>query len=77
MVKRGQLLTEDTKEHFFKIAYPSAPFQEYVDYYFEISTSTDAADFYINGLPCRGTNTMLFLQLVKRMPLFVICITLN
>lgn len=55
MLKRGQLLTEDAKESFFKIAYPDAPFQEYVDYYFEIRTNTTAADFYINGLPSANT----------------------
>ncbi|SDF03368.1 DUF6597 domain-containing transcriptional factor [Chitinophaga filiformis] len=64
MIKRGQLLTEDAKEHFFKIAYPYAPFQEYVDYYFEISTSTDAADFYINGLP--SSNTLIAFNLNKQ-----------
>lgn len=61
MVKKGQLLTEDTKERFFKIAYPDTPFQEYVDYYFEISASTDAADFYINGLP--SSNTLMAFNL--------------
>ncbi|PSL33608.1 hypothetical protein CLV42_103591 [Chitinophaga ginsengisoli] len=60
-MKRGQLLTEDAKEHFFKIAYPAAPFQEYVDYYFEISPHTDAADFYINGLP--SSNTLIAFNL--------------
>ena len=61
MVKKGQLLTEDANEHFFKIAYPDAPYQEYVDYYFEIRTSADAADFYINGLP--SSNTLLAFNL--------------
>ncbi|UPK69789.1 helix-turn-helix domain-containing protein [Chitinophaga filiformis] len=61
MIRRGQLLTEDAKEHFFKIAYPAAPFQEYVDYYFEISTDPAAADFYINGLP--SSNTLLAFNL--------------
>jgi hypothetical protein len=55
MLRKGQLLTEDAKESFFKITYPDAPFQEYVDYYFEIRTSAAAADFYINGLPSANT----------------------
>ncbi|MCF6401294.1 helix-turn-helix domain-containing protein [Chitinophaga filiformis] len=61
MLKRGQLLTEDAKDHFFKIAYPAAPFEEYVDYYFEISTHPHAADFYINGLP--SSNTLIAFNL--------------
>lgn len=55
MLKKGQLLTEDAKESFFKIAYPDVIFQDYIDYYFEIRTSTPAADFYINGLPSANT----------------------
>jgi hypothetical protein len=57
----GQLLTEDTKEAFFRIAYPVAIYQNYVDYYFEIQQPLSSSPFHVNGLP--SSNTLIAFNL--------------